>query len=152
MGVGARGPSAKFFIMAKKPTKAKPKANEPEKKARVHRELDGFEIGVNPLGEITSNYSIEQVNEFLGRHVRDKKIVHREGQFGEDARAKTAAEAARLAREADDEPALLDEAGAEEPEESDEDFMRRTSREAKRKKTVGNEADEAAETRRELPE
>jgi hypothetical protein len=30
--------------------------------------------------------------------------------------------------------------------------MKRTSREAKRKKSVGNEADEAAETRRELPE
>jgi len=137
--------------MAKKPTKPKAKSTEPEKKARVHKELDGFEIGVNPLGEITSNYSIEQVNEFLGRHVRDKKIVHREGQFGEEARAKTAADAARLAREAD---ALLplDGAEADEPEESDEDFMRRTSREAKRKKTVGNEADEAAETRRELPE
>ena len=135
--------------MAKKPTKPKQKAAEPEKKARVHKELDGFEIGVNPLGEITSNYSIEQINQFLGRHVRDKKIVNREGQFGEDAQAKTAAEAARLAREDDD----FDAAEApEEPEESDEDFMKRTSREAKRKKDIDNEADEAAETRRELPE
>jgi hypothetical protein len=38
----------------------------------------------------------------------------------------------------------------EEPEESDEDFMKRTSREAKRKKDVGNDADEAADTRAEL--
>jgi len=136
--------------MAKKPTKPKQKAPEPEKKARVHKELEGFEIGVNPLGEITSNYSIEQINQFLGRHVRDKKIVNREGQYGEDAQAKTAAEAARLARE-DDEDFEAAEA-PEEPEETDEDFMKRTSREAKRKKDVGNEADEAAETRRELPE
>ncbi|RYY16535.1 MAG: hypothetical protein EOO36_11015 [Cytophagaceae bacterium] len=133
--------------MAKKPTKPKQKAPEPEKKARVHKELDGFEIGVNPLGEITSNYSIEQINQFLGRHVRDKKIVNREGQYGEEAQAKTAAEAARQAREEDDFPVAE---GPEEPEESDEDFMKRTSREAKRKKDVGNDTDEAAETRREL--
>jgi len=132
--------------MAKKPTKPKQKTPEPDKKARVHKELEGFEIGVNPLGEITSNYSIEQINQFLGRHVRDKKIVHREGQFGEEAQAKTAAEAARLAREDGDE----DFDAPEEPEETDEDFMKRTSREAKRKKDVGNEADEAAETRAEL--
>jgi hypothetical protein len=136
--------------MAKKPTKPKQKAPESEKKARVHKELEGFEIGVNPLGEITSNYSIEQINQFLGRHVRDKKIVNREGQYGEEAKAKTAAEAARLASEEDEFP--LAEGANEEPEETDEDFMKRTSREAKRKKEVGNEADEAAETRRELPE
>ena len=133
--------------MAKKPTKPKQKAPEPEKKARVHKELDGFEIGVNPLGEITSNYSIEQINQFLGRHVRDKKIVHREGQFGEEAQAKSAADAAREEAEAFN----ATEAAAE-PEETDEDFMQRTSREAKRKKAAATDEDEAAETRRELPE
>ena len=135
--------------MAKKPTKPKQKTPEPGKKARVHKELEGFEIGVNPLGEITSNYSIEQVNQFLGRHVRDKKIVNREGQYGEEAQARTAAEAARLAR-AEDEQFPMADGADEEPEETDEDFMKRTSREAKRKKTVGDDADEAAETRREL--
>jgi hypothetical protein len=137
--------------MAKKPTKPKQKAPEPDKKARVHKELEGFEIGVNPLGEITSNYSIEQINQFLGRHVRDKKIVNREGQFGEDAKAEAeaAAQAARLHNPDDDFEAIE---APEEPEESDEDFMKRTSREAKRRKEVGNDTDEAAETRRELPE
>lgn len=135
--------------MAKKPTKPKQKAPETEKKARVHKELDGFEIGVNPLGEITSNYSIEQVNQFLGRHVRDKKIVNREGQYGEDAQARSAAEAARLAR-AEAEQFPIADGHDEEPEETDEDFMKRTSREAKRKKSVGDVDDEAAETRREL--
>jgi hypothetical protein len=135
--------------MAKKPTKPKQKAPEPDKKARVHKELEGFEIGVNPLGEITSNYSIEQINQFLGRHVRDKKIVNREGQYGEEAKAEAeaAAQAARLASADDDFEATE---GPEEPEESDEDFMKRTSREAKRKKDVGNDTDEAAETRAEL--
>ena len=135
--------------MAKKPTKPKQKTDEPAKKARVHKELEGFEIGVNPLGEITSNYSIEQINQFLGRHVRDKKIVNREGQFGEDAQAKSAAEAARLAREEDEFPVA--EGADDEPEETDEDFMKRTSREAKRKKPASDD-EEAAETRRELPE
>lgn len=133
--------------MAKKPTKPKQKPVEPEKKARVHKELEGFEIGVNPLGEITSNYSIEQINQFLGRHVRDKKIVNREGQYGEEAKARAAAEAAE-AEEDEDFPVAE---GDEPEEESDEDFMKRTSREAKRKKSPTSEADEAAETRAELP-
>ena len=117
--------------MAKKPVKPKKSASDPDKKARVHKELEGFEIGVNPLGEITSNYSIEQINQFLGRHVRDKKLVDRAGQFGE--------------KNDDDEDLVPD------PEETDEDFMKRTSREAKRKKTVGDDVAEAAETRGELP-
>lgn len=122
--------------MAKKPaSSSKKKAQDPEKKARVHKELEGFEIKVNPLGEITSNYSIEEINQFLNRHVRDKKLVDRSGQFGEK----------------DDE--FLPE-DAPEPEESDEDFMRRTSNET-RKKGAKNDPDasaEAADTRAELPE
>lgn len=138
--------------MAKKPTKPKQKTQDPEKKARVHKELEGFEIKINPLGEIVSNYTIEEINQFLGRHVRDKKIVNREGQFGEDAQAAAAAEAARAAGTAEFslDPDLDEQEAPEEPEESDEEFMRRTSREAKRKKDV-DPAAEAAETRGELP-
>ncbi|MET4074114.1 hypothetical protein [Hymenobacter sp. UYCo722] len=121
--------------MAKKPVKPKKTALDPAKKARVHKELEGFEIGVNPLGEITSNYSIEQINQFLGRHVRDKKLVDRAGQFGEKT-------------EDDDFPI---EDGHQEVEESDEDFIKRTSREAKRKKSPDDPEKEAAETRSELP-
>ncbi|MCR5888066.1 hypothetical protein LRS06_09825 [Hymenobacter sp. J193] len=73
---------------------------------------------MNPLGEITSNYSIEDINHFLNRHVRDKKLVNRDGQFGEKD------------EEEDDFPI---EDGTREPEESDEDFMRRTSKEARKK-------------------
>jgi hypothetical protein len=119
--------------MAKKPVKKK--QQDPDKKPRVHKELEGFEIKVNPLGEITSTYSIEQINEFLNRHVRDKKLVNRDGQFGE----KTEAEDALL----DDEDDLPLEEVAEEPEESDEDFMKRTSREAKRSKKSGDDVDAA---------
>ncbi|WP_205590839.1 hypothetical protein [Hymenobacter oligotrophus] len=115
--------------MAKKPVKKK--QQDPAKKPRVHKELEGFEIKVNPLGEITSTYSIEQINEFLNRHVRDKKLVNREGQFGEKALADAAAE--------DEEDFPLEEGEAAEPEETDEDFMRRTSREAKRSKKTDDD-------------
>jgi len=122
--------------MAKKPVNSK-KKNDPDKKARVHKELEGFEIKVNPLGEITSNYSIEDINTFLNRHVRDKKLVNRDGQFGEK----------------DDEDFPLED-GVQEPEESDEDFMRRTSRETKKKGAKGEPdiSAEAADTRAELPD
>jgi len=124
--------------MAKKPTSSNKKKKDPEKKARVHKELEGFEIKVNPLGEITSTYSIEEVNAFLNRHVRDKKLVNRDGQFGEKIE--------------EDEDFPLEE-GANEPEESDEDFMRRTSKEAKKtKKGDPDPAAEAADTTAELPE
>ena len=127
--------------MAKKPVKPKKTTADPDKKARVHKELEGFEIGVNPLGEITSNYSIEQINQFLGRHVRDKKLVDRAGQFGE-----------KPGSDAPEDEAFPIEDGHHEaePEESDEEFMRRSSREAKRKKEV-DETAEAAEARRQLP-
>jgi hypothetical protein len=116
--------------MAKKPVKKK--KNDPDKKARVHKELEGFEIKVNPLGEITSTYTIEEVNQFLNRHVRDKKLVNRDGQFGEKI-------------EDEDEEFPLEE-GAPEPEESEEDFMRRTSQEAKKpKKSARNSADDPDE-------
>ena len=114
--------------MAKKPVKKK--QQDPDKKPKVHKELEGFEIKVNPLGEITSSYSIEQINEFLNRHVRDKKLVNRDGQFGE----KTAEDAVE---EEEDFP--VEEGQAEEPEESDEDFMRRSSREAKKPKKADEE-------------
>ena len=116
--------------MAKKPVKPKAKP-DPDKKARVHKELEGFEIGVNPLGEITSNYSIEQINQFLGRHVRDKKLVDRAGQFGEKPGPGEIEDEASPIADAEHAPEV-------EPEETDEEFMKRTSREAKRKKAVGD--------------
>ena len=130
--------SKKPVKSSQKPASTKAKPQDPTKKARVHQELEGFEIGVNPLGEITSNYTIEQINQFLGRHVRDKKIADRAGQFGEKPLP------------ADDDLFPVEEGQAVEPEETDEDFMKRSSREAKRKKVV-DEAAEAAAARRELP-
>ncbi|RDC65881.1 hypothetical protein [Adhaeribacter pallidiroseus] len=55
-----------------------------EKKARVHKDLEGFEIKVNPLGEISSNYDIDRINDFLDKNVRDKKLVHTQGKDEDD--------------------------------------------------------------------
>src|SRR6478736_10285066 len=55
-------------------SKKKKKPDKTEKKAKVHQDLTGFEIKINPLGEITSSYSIEQLNEFLDKNVYDKKL------------------------------------------------------------------------------
>ena len=74
-----------------------------EKKARVHKDLEGFEIKVNPLGEISSNYDIDTINDFLDKNVRDKKLVHTQGN--------------------DDEDALYPIAHPEEAEEEEDDFL-----------------------------
>ena len=63
--------------MTRKKESGKKKKDQEPKKPKVHKDLEGFEIKVNPLGEITSNYNIEQLNEFLNKNVRDKKLVHR---------------------------------------------------------------------------
>lgn len=108
--------------MAKKPVSKK--KNDPEKKARVHKELEGFEIKVNPLGEITSNYSIEDVNKFLNRHVRDKKLVNRDGQFA--------------AKDEDDLYPV--EEGETDAEESEEEFVARASKKPAPKPRKGKAA------------
>jgi hypothetical protein len=44
----------------------------------VHPELEGFEIGINSLGEIISNFDIDRINAFLNKNVSDKKLKDRE--------------------------------------------------------------------------
>ncbi|SIT89533.1 hypothetical protein [Pontibacter indicus] len=81
-----------------------------KKKTRVHKDLEGFEIKVNKQGEIISNYSIDQINEFLNKNVEDKKLVKRDA-------------AERAKRE--EEEFHIEE--GEEVEETDEDFVKGTS-------------------------
>lgn len=51
------------------------KNNDPNRKARVHKDLEGFEIKVSPTGEVLSNFTHDQINEFLNKHVKDKKLT-----------------------------------------------------------------------------
>ena len=53
------------------PKKMKKKGN-PE----VHKDLKGFDIKINELGEIKGNFDIEELNDFLNREVSDKKLNH----------------------------------------------------------------------------
>ncbi|MCU0357047.1 MAG: hypothetical protein MUE95_05675 [Cyclobacteriaceae bacterium] len=48
------------------------------KKPRVHKELQGFEISIDSFGELSSNMSIDKLNEFLNKNVDDKKLAERE--------------------------------------------------------------------------
>ncbi len=44
-------------------------------KPTVHQNLTGFDIKINPFGELTSNLNIDSLNEFLNENVEDKKIT-----------------------------------------------------------------------------
>jgi hypothetical protein len=57
--------------MAKRKNKSKPKVNP---------ELEGFEIRIDSLGEIKSNFDIDKINRFLDKEVEDKKLVERDKQ------------------------------------------------------------------------
>lgn len=56
--------------MAKQPAK--------KKKPRVHKDLQGFEVSINPFGELNSSMSIEKINDFLNKNVDDKKLLDRD--------------------------------------------------------------------------
>lgn len=54
--------------------KKKPKIGKPE----VHDELKGFDIKINQFGEITSNFEIDKLNQFLDENVEDLKLKDRD--------------------------------------------------------------------------
>jgi len=41
---------------------------------KVNRELEGFHVGINQFGEITTSYDIDKLNVFLDKNVDDKKF------------------------------------------------------------------------------
>jgi hypothetical protein len=45
---------------------------------KVNPELEGFDIRINSFGEISSTYEIDKINEFLNKHVDDKKLRERD--------------------------------------------------------------------------
>ena len=45
-----------------------------DKKPKVHKELEGFDIKINENGEVESNLSIDELNKFLDKNVVDKKF------------------------------------------------------------------------------
>jgi hypothetical protein len=107
---------------------SKKKKDDSKKKAKVHKDLEGFEIKINPLGEITSNYDIDQLNEFLNKNVQDKKLVNRDDlDLGAD----------------DDDDFHVEDNGEE--EESEEEFISKTKK-APEKDDDGDLDDDPAKT------
>ncbi|WP_258105373.1 hypothetical protein [Marinoscillum sp. MHG1-6] len=55
------------------------KNQKPEKeKARVHKDLEGFDISIDSFGEVKSALNIDDINKFLNKNVDDKKLRDRE--------------------------------------------------------------------------
>lgn len=50
-----------------------PKKFNKKEKADVHKDLKGFEIKINSLGEMESNFNIEKLNEFLNEAEKKEK-------------------------------------------------------------------------------
>ena len=50
------------------------KKKKEEEVAETHPELRGLRISVNEFGENNSNVSVEKLNDFLDKHVVDKKL------------------------------------------------------------------------------
>ncbi len=60
------------------------KKKKTDKKPKVHEELDGFEMKINTFGEITSNFEVDKINEFLNENVPDKKFTEKDEPLPED--------------------------------------------------------------------
>lgn len=52
-----------------------PKESNKNKKAEVHKDLEGFDIKIDPFGQMKTNVSIEELNAFLNKKVHDKKLL-----------------------------------------------------------------------------
>ncbi len=55
-----------------------PKKLDKKTKAEVHEELEGFDIKIDPFGQMQTNVSIDELNKFLNRNVQDKKLTDRD--------------------------------------------------------------------------
>jgi len=45
-----------------------------DKRREIHEDLDGFNVKIDPFGQIESNFDIDKVNEFLNKDTDDKKV------------------------------------------------------------------------------
>lgn len=57
-----------------------PKKMKNTGKADVHEDLKGFDISINPFGEMETNLSVDKLNNFLDKNVQDKKLQSQQDQ------------------------------------------------------------------------
>lgn len=62
----------------------KNKDKQKKDEASVHEELKGLDLKINEFGEVIGNTDTEKINKFLNRHVNDKKLDDREGDYGDE--------------------------------------------------------------------
>jgi len=56
----------------------KNKPNSEHPKPSVHEDLKHMDIRVNEMGEIIKDYDIDDINTFLDKNVKDKKLNNEE--------------------------------------------------------------------------
>lgn len=49
-----------------------------KKDRHIHKDLEGFDVKINPFGQIESNFDVDKINQFLNERVDDKKLRDRE--------------------------------------------------------------------------
>ena len=58
----------------------KDKNKKKDRKQQFHRDLEGFDIKINPFGEIESSYDVDKLNEFLNKRLDDPRLKKGEDQ------------------------------------------------------------------------
>jgi hypothetical protein len=53
-------------------------------KQDLHQDMKGFDIQLNAFGQIESTMRIEALNDFLNKHVEDRKLVQKSKGSGEE--------------------------------------------------------------------
>lgn len=56
------------------PKKKKISGPPSKDKTEFHEDLKGFDLKINPFGQMESNFSIDKLNDFLDHRVEDKKL------------------------------------------------------------------------------
>jgi hypothetical protein len=54
--------------------KPRKQAEPEEEKAKLHPDLQGFNISLDPFGRVETNMNLENINSFLNRNLRDRKL------------------------------------------------------------------------------
>lgn len=52
----------------------KPRGKSEKSKPGLHKDLEGFTIDINEFGEIKTSMPLDKLNDFLNKHVEDKKL------------------------------------------------------------------------------
>ncbi|WP_421872826.1 hypothetical protein [Marinoscillum sp.] len=54
------------------------KKEDLNKKPKVNKELEGFDVSIDSFGELKSTIAIDKINQFLNNQVDDKKLRDRD--------------------------------------------------------------------------